>query len=319
MNTKKKKHKIAILGYTSDYGKELKEYIEKNYLFGDHEFLFFDFSAVDDYSIIGEFREKPVLVKYPHVDEIKDIDLLVVAGAFPQNSDVSKLTNATILDLTSLIEPFDYVTDGLYEKKKRVFRLAHPLSIISGKFLQKLSSVFGIEYVNMTGLFPASFKNKGIEALFEQTIDVLNMKEVDSSPFQGTLAFDFLPVESKDILLTIENEIKNIYGINNTFVHGFYVPVFHSITVEIFFKTKKTIDEDVLKYTFDLDKNFEFERSLTIKPSEISGKEKIFISSLRVSREIEKLYHVSITADNYLEGIIKPSVEFIENFLSQND
>jgi len=60
VNTQRKKVKIAIVGYTIDLGKELKEYIEKKKIFGDVSFSFFDLSAVDDYSIVGDYSSKPI-------------------------------------------------------------------------------------------------------------------------------------------------------------------------------------------------------------------------------------------------------------------
>ncbi len=322
MSTQRKRVKIAVVGYRSDLGKELKEYIENKELFLDVEFKFYDFSAVDDYSILGSFRGETIVIKYPKVDEFNEFSLVVLTGSSPQNQDFLKSLNTSfILDIKGETNEPYVLTDGLFKKGKgRIYRLAHPLSIIAGKFLIKINSIFKLKSVNIVGLFPASLKDNGIESLFKQTLDVLNMQSKDTEKLGGILAFDFLPPDNVELLSRIEEEIVNIYRIKNVFTSALYIPVFHSITALLFFETVETLKEDIFQYSFDVDETFRIDKRFSIPPSSVSGREGIFISLIRNSREKENLYYTSIVADNYLEGIIKPACEFISNFLkAQND
>ena len=95
---------------------------------------------------------------------------------------------------------------------------------------------------------------------------------------------------------------------------GFIAPVFHSISFFIFFKTEKPVEDDVLKFSYDITNLISLTDKKVILPSIASESDKILLSE--VKRFSDTDFFINSAADNFktsaLDGAIKLLIKLME-------
>ncbi len=315
MSTKQKKIKVGILGYTSELAKELKSFIEEEDIFHDLIFHFYDLNAKDEYSILGDFREESIVVKYPEIEDLQEDNILILASNLPQNDDIVKLySSGVVIDIANSLKTYSLLYKG--EEKdtlisSKIIKLPEPSSFILYKILNPIKKSFGIEWAMANIFFPASSKEGGIDNFVDQILNSLNMQPINKEIFNEQIAFSFAPLD-EELEDRIESETRELLGFKNVGVETFFASVFHSFSFFIHFKTLKPIEEDIFKYGFESENLFRFSRKRVTSPLEAAGKTKIELSFLRKIKDIENTYFFNASADNFKVGIILSTVEILK-------
>ncbi len=315
MSIKQKKIKVGILGYTSELAKELKSFIEEEDIFNELIFHFYDLNAKDEYSILGDFREESIVVKYPEIEDLKEDDILILASNLPQNDDIVKLYNSgVVIDIANSLKTYTLLYKG--EEKEtlissKIIKLPEPSSFILYKILNPIKKSFGIEWVMVNIFYPASSKEGGIDNFVDQIFNSLNMQPINKEIFNEQIAFSFAPID-EELEDRIKGETRELLGFKNIGVESFFASVFHSFSFFIHFKTLKPIEEDIFKYSFESENFFRFSRKRVTSPLEAAGNTKIDLSFLRKVKDIENTYFLNASADNFKVGIILSTVEILK-------
>jgi len=316
--TKQQKIKTGIIGYTSELNKVFRTYVEDKKILKNFKFSFYDFKAKDKFSILGEFLGKSIVVKYPDPDSIKKIDLLLVLSQNPQNKEIKKLFKGKIVDVLGALKNYDilYQEDTIEElREAKIIKVPSSVSYIIFKIFKVIRENFGLEWGIVNIFLPASFKEGGVDEFVEQVYDSINMKPMKKKVFKDRVAFNFLHA-GNEIEKNIENELDKLLS-DSIGINASFASIFHSLSFFLQFKTKKNIEKDIFKYSFDIEKIFNFSDKKVISPVEIGGSEKIHLSKLKEFNNLKNTYFLNASADNYISGKILSTVDIL-NYLQEN-
>ncbi len=315
MTLKQKKIKVGVLGYTSELSKELKSFIEEENLFEGLRFNFYDLNAKDDYSILGDFRDESIVVKYPKIEDLKENGILILTSNLPQNEDIVKLyKDGIVIDIADSLDEYSLLYSGEEKevlRNSRIIKLPQPASFILYKILTPIKKSFGLKWALSNVFFPASSKEGGIDNFLDQILNSLNMKPINKEIFNEQIAFSFAPIE-EEVERKIEEETRELLGMREVGVESFFASVFHSFSFFIHLKTAKPIEEDIFKYSFEVESFFRFSRKRLTSPIEAAGNSKIELSFLRKVKDMENTYFLNASADNFKVGIILSAVEVLK-------
>ncbi len=119
----------------------------------------------------------------------------------------------------------------------------HPVTIPLALILDRIQRLSKIELCTATVVQPASeFDRAGLDELFQQTIQSLNLKPVTKSVFDRQLAFNLFPAPSADgAEAQVEIELRAIVGVTASvsLVQG---STFHGHSFSIFVRTAEPLD-----------------------------------------------------------------------------
>ncbi len=318
MSLNPKNRKIGIVGYNSEISKELRNLIEEKTDFDflkSYEYSFYDYSAKEEFSIIGSLNNESIIVKYPQMESLIQNDILILTIPFEEIDELKNNYKGIIIDISDSLKEYDFLyregeTSDFHNIKTIKIPSASSWTIY--RILKPIEEKFGLEYVNSTILFPVSIKEGGINELLNQTIDTLNIKSIKPEIFSDQVAFSFSAMDDK-LEDSINKEIKILFDNINIKIVGFIAPIFHSISFFIFLKTKKPIEEDVLKFSFDIMDDFEFINKKVVQPQKAAESDKILLSEIKHFDKTDIFLNAAV--DNFKTAVLKGTINLLKKIM----
>ncbi len=314
MNSKQKNRKIGIIGYESELSKELLKSLE-NSSEPNIDYTFYDYNAKEEFSIVGSFKGESTVIKFPEIDSLIKNDIIIIASEFHDIKEFSKRYKGILIDITDSLNKYDYLynedKEADYENIKTI-KIPSASSFIIYKILKPIQDNFGLEYINSTIMFPVSIKEGGVKELLSQTIDTLNVKSVKPEVFSNPVAFSFSEIDSGKEEI-ISNELQILLDNKNIRITGFLAPIFHSISFFMFIKSKKPVQKDILKYSYDIMNLFNLTDKKVIPPQKAAEQDKILISDIKYFNKTE--FFINAAADNYKTAIFNSVIKLLKKIL----
>ncbi|MBI2213954.1 MAG: hypothetical protein HYU52_09935 [Acidobacteria bacterium] len=119
----------------------------------------------------------------------------------------------------------------------------HPVTVPLALVLDRVRSLSPIEYSTATVIQPASeFDKAGIDELFQQTIQSLNLQPIPTAVFDRQVAFNlFTATAAEPVEARVERELREILGVT-TSISLIQGSTFHGHSFSIFLRTTESLD-----------------------------------------------------------------------------
>lgn len=140
------------------------------------------------------------------------------------------------------------LNSGLSARETGVVVAPHPITVPLALVVDRVRSLSPIEYCTATVIQPASeFGKEGIDELFQQTIQSLNMQGLTKSVFDRQVAFNlFTATAAEPVEARVERELRSVLGVTASvsLVQG---STFHGHSFSIFLRTTEPLEAAALR------------------------------------------------------------------------
>ncbi len=311
---------IAIYGYDTDIGKIVIEVLDKSDI---------DIQNIYPLSPLnGEFDAINVKGKNYMIESVSDFDFSKVNIAFflttPDESfrlvPKAKESGCIIIDNSKLYVddknvPLVMPSINPYEIDKAIqTHLITPVSALTTQIILSLAPLhdeYGIDSVNMTAMLSVSEHGRlGTETLLNETVSLLNGRDIDESDFPSQVAFNVhCSIGSLDDngYTTLENSIKNqLERVMGKFEKGMsltcvQVPVFYGHTISFDVSLEENTSLDEIKELFNSNNEIKYIEDDVITPYSHGVNETCVVVS-RLRQNSKKNFSFISIMDNSRRG-----------------
>ena len=186
-------------------------------------------SSADPDSNLTDFAGEAMLVTSPDFDTLGDLDIAFLCGTRQEGErylDWSRRAGFVAIDLTRAssgagVTPVNaWVNPGATPKGHGVIATPHPVSQMLSTLLAPVKRHCGLKEAVIVVLQAASERGEpGIDELYQQTLSLMNFKEMPKEVFGRQLAFNLIPghvaEEGRTVSASradIEREVRLITG-----------------------------------------------------------------------------------------------------------
>jgi aspartate-semialdehyde dehydrogenase len=185
--------------------------------------------------------------------ELDDLDVVFFCGDGEKNAPwIAKAESlgflAIDLSRTTAVETADTplvadLNSGPTSRETGVVVAPHPVTVPLALVLERVRSLSPIEYCTATVVQPASEYDKaGIDELYQQTIQSLNLQSIPKETFDRQVAFNlFTATAVEPIEMRVERELRAILGLTAS-VSILQGSTFHSHSFSIFLRTTAPLE-----------------------------------------------------------------------------
>ena len=319
---------VAIAGFNTYEGKELKSALD------DSDIPIKKLILMDeppDAGTLTEFRGEPLVSKEISMEEISDSDILI--SCLPADRLLAYLKGKEkkgplVIDMSGLLSSRTSplinmkVSERELSDDLRVIRCPHSISLILSFFLNRLKK-FEPSTIITTVFVPVSEEGKeGMDELLNQTVNLLNFKEIPKDIFDAQLSFNLIPVSSfskavAPLDLRVKRETQSLLGIEKrkSFELSLIkVPVFHGYSLFTYVRfSKKVKASTVISRIGRQGSGAHYESDFRrLTPIDIVGQEELRVGVLTVEKKERNSYMFWILADNILNGSVMNAVRIVE-------
>lgn len=253
-------YKIAILGASSLKGKDLAEVIN------ERNFPAFDIKLMDDDESLGRLEavgDEMSFVQSVTPEQMQGVDFAFFASDEPftrRHAKLAQQAGAAIVDLSYALEgdpnlpvrapwvehelpPRDVPAAGMV--------IAHPAAVIVSLLLVRAQKAAPIRTAVATVFEPASEQGqRGMDALQEQTVNLLSLKPMDSTLFDEQAAFNMLSRYGEQSPRNLEDVERRIVRHIREVTAGaapvpslvlLQAPIFHAHIVSLYIDLEKNL------------------------------------------------------------------------------
>jgi len=333
MLKKKTKYVVAIAGATGLVGREMVEILEERKLPVDELVLLA--SEQSEGERIA-FQGRNVAVRKLTRDSFRDVDIaLFSAGAERSLEFVSSavLSGAIVIDNSSAFRmdptvPLVVPEVNAHALEKHAGIIANPncVTISLVMALKPIHDKVKIKRVVVTTLQSVSGTGKkGMDELAQQTVALLNFKDVKTKAYPHQIAFNCIPHIDSFLdngytreEMKLVNETRKIMeddSIRIT-VTAVRVPVFrgHAVSVNIETETKVSADEmrAILAAAPGVMVYDDPKKNLYPLAIDVTGKDEIFVGRIREDETVPSGINLWIVSDNVRKGAALNAVQIAE-------
>ena len=202
-----------------------------------------------------------------------------------------------------------------------VAQAAHPIAVPIVLMLQQLLRVTDIDLLAVSVIQPASEKGKeGVDELFQQTINALNMQAIPKSVFDRQLAFNLYPApEAAQVESAVAQQIERILGkslpVTISLTQG---TTFHGHSFSIFLQTKEEVDEETLRGALGKGMSLDVaQRDDTVTTIDAAGRDQVLIGRVQRDAKIPRGWWLWAVADNLRRSSALNAVMIAETMLAK--
>ncbi|MCS7203625.1 MAG: aspartate-semialdehyde dehydrogenase [Thermodesulfovibrio sp.] len=336
MLKKKEKYNVAVVGATGAVGNEMLTILEEREFPVDTLRLF---ASERSEGKVLHFKGKEIAVETLKEDSFNGVDIaLFSAGAERSKiwAPIAVRSGCVVIDNSSQWRmdpevPLVVPEVNAYDLKWHKGIIANPncSTIQMVVVLKPIHDVAKIKRVVVTTFQSVSGTGKrAMDELLQQTVDLLNFRDIKIQVYPHQIAFNVLPHIDKFLdngytkeEMKMVNETKKIMGdysikVTATTVR---VPVFrgHSESVNIETERKITADEvrEILKKAPGVVVIDNPEKNEYPLPIYASGKDEVFVGRIREDESIEKGINMWIVADNLRKGAALNAIQIAEELI----
>jgi aspartate-semialdehyde dehydrogenase len=336
MLKKKEGYIVAVVGATGAVGKEMVSILEKRDFPVEKLRLF---ASERSEGKIIKFRDIEIPVETLNDNSFKGIDIaLFSAGAERSKiwAPVAVISGCIVVDNSSqwrmdtevpLVVP-EVNADDL-KQHKGIIANPNCSTIQMVVVLKPIQDAAKIKRVVVTTFQSVSGTGqKAIDELLQQTIDLLNFKEIKCNVYPYQIAFNVLPHIDKFLEngytkeeMKMVNETRKIMGNNSIRITAttVRVPVFRCHSESLNIETEKKLSANEVRailskapgvVVFDApDKN------VYPLPIDVAGKDDTYVGRIREDDSIENGVNMWIVADNLRKGAALNAVQIAEKLI----
>jgi aspartate-semialdehyde dehydrogenase len=336
MLRKKDKYKVAVVGATGAVGNEMISTLAERDFPVESLRLF---ASERSEGKILEFKDSEIPVESLREDSFKEIDIaLFSAGAERSKiwAPISAKSGCVVVDNSSQWRmdkevPLVVPEVNPHDLKWHKGIIANPncSTIQMVIVLKPLHDAAKLKRVVVTTFQSVSGTgHKAIDELMQQTIDLLNFKEVKCNVYPHQIAFNVLPHIDKFLdngytkeEMKMVNETKKILNDNSIKITAttVRVPVFrcHSESVNIETEKKLSANEvrAILSETPGIIVYDAPDKNIYPIPIDVAGKDETYVGRIREDESVERGINMWIVADNLRKGAALNAVQIAEKLI----
>ena len=304
--------KIAIVGVKNLKGKTLKEQLEKSKIPIKDVYLF-DPSVEEEYALLDEFAGEAKVVKRPSKDELERMDLVFFAADRATTEPLFE-GNFVAVDLLSVVPSAPRAVSGVNLDRLEGLRAANPLPPTIGlaHVLHPVMEEFGLKRAIVVMHEPASeYNEEGMDELFEQAYNTLNMEEIPRKVLKDRLAFNIKPSRAAGGKEFSEKEVKLRQELADVLGGQFHFSavimrssVFHRYSAMVYLETDREVGKKEIKKALSSNRFVKLAGEKEIpSPAEMEEEgEFVHVGSIKEEPAEKGAFWLWIVFDNLLVG-----------------
>ncbi len=332
----KGKFRISIVGATSLMGKEIKSSLEASPL-ADSEVSLLDSKECE--GVITEYQGEARLVSVVNKDSFVHSDIIFLCCrreeaekylTFPRKN-TSFVIDFSIMSWEDHSAPIINCSINIQDIKKHhgIIASPHPITMMLSSLLFPLDRAFGIQYASINVFSPVSiFGEEAIEELYQQTVNLLNFKEIPKEIFKNQLVFNIIPdfheerlSKENSIETKISEEIPAILGWKSRklAIRIILVPVFHCHSLSLHLRFHKNLEAaDIVNELGKTERiKWTSQAEAAATPVSVAGKQEIHLSTLKEDGLSPKGFWLWSVSDHLLSGCASNAIQIAEYLVSE--
>lgn len=330
---KKDKYVVAVAGATGAVGREMVELLE------ERNFPVSGLIALASESSAGErlqFMGRSVTVRKPAKDSFKDVDIALFSSGSEQSLKLAPeavKSGAVVIDNSSafrmdptvpLVVP--EVNAHAIAKHRGIIANPNCSTIALATVLKPIHDAVKIKRVVVTTFQSVSGTGKkGIDELAQQTVALLNFKDVEAKVYPYQIAFNCLPhIDSfldngytKEEMKLV-NETRKIMEDDSIRVTAtaVRVPVFRCHAESVNIETEKKISADEVRAVLSAAPGVivydDPTRNLYPLAIDVAGKDETYVGRVREDESLPNGINLWLVSDNLRKGAALNAVQIAE-------
>ncbi len=333
----KGKVRVVLIGTTSLMGKEVKSSLETS-LLSNSEVSLLD--SGEHEGIITEYRGEARLVSIVNKESLIHSDIIFFCCSRNEAKsyiNFPRKKKSVVIDFSTMSReehaaPMINCNINLHDIKKHqgIVASPHPITMMLSNLLFPLDKMFGIRNASVNVFSPVSIMGEeAIEELYQQTVNLLNFKEIPKEIFENQLVFNIIPDftekhASKDSSLEkiIGEEVAALleWKEKKLTIRIILVPVFHchSLSLHITFRKDLKAVEIVKELEHGEGTKWIPQGEATPTPVSVAGRREIHLSNLREDGLSSKGFWLWGVSDHLFSGCASNAVKLAEYLVTEN-
>ncbi len=333
-------YRIALVGFESLQGEEIKNVLEKKKL-PLKEMDIYDPEIKEEYSKLTQFRGEPKVIHYLKENSLLGSDLAFLAsdqGISRKYGEITAQNNMWAIDMSGAFnseEEIPIVVAGVNDKvvhkaKPGMVANPHPVTIILSHLLHLLIPRYGFKGGVAFVLQPVSaFNNPGIDELANQCYDALQGGSIQKKVFKAQIAFNLLShagmhkekgfdLMEDQIVTEVQRVLEDpLLPLSLSVIQA---PVFFTYSIMIRFELEKKAGLSDFVELFKKSPYFKYTPPTPSRPPvsavSVTGKETIHIGRIKQEHSLPNSFWIWAIADNLTRGSAINAFEVAQEILS---
>lgn len=326
MPKSKKGFRIGIVNPTTLEGGEVKAILEERGFHYDQVDLFDATGEAE--GALTDIAEEAAVVQPVTREGLEPLDIVFFTG--PAAANASWIAAAEDLECLSIdLSTADAEREGLpvvagvnsdaiTSDRGRIVS-PHPAAIPLILVLDRVRAVAPIAAAAATILQPASrFGKDGIDELFQQTIQGLNMAPQPTEVFGRQSAFNLFPAAGAEgIERLVRADLVAVLGRLPVAVSLVQGPTFHGHSLSIFVRTETPVTEDQLRKSLLSIPSIEIEEDPPASTIDAGGRNAALLGRVSADPSVANGFWIWVVCDNLRRGAALNAVEIAEKVVSE--
>ncbi len=275
---------------------------------------------------LTEIAEEAAVVQEISAENLEPLDIVFFAGTIESNTKwlaIADDFNCLTIDLSSSDKVRDGMpivagvnSDAIVQDTGR-YVSPHPAAIPLILVLDRVASVSPVLSAAATIIQPASHYGKqGIDELFQQTIQALNMKTLPTEIFDRQAAFNLYPAAEAALTESlIRSDLVAVLGKVPVAVSLVQGPTFHAHSLSIFVHAEKSLSLDTLRNALASTDTIEIEDDMPASTVDAGGRDAAIVGRISRDQNVENGYWIWVVCDNLRRGAALNAVGIAERVI----
>lgn len=311
--------RVGVVAPNTLVGRELRERLAaRSELFGDVRLL------SDDENEIGQLAESgggAAFVARLDEDALESLELVFFCGTIdrdrPWLERVPEGVTAIVASHGARVDDGAPALAGIGAGSAAgpTLLVPHPAAVGTALVLARFAP-FGLRAAHAVALLPVSRGGEpAIEALFDETRDLLNFKVKKGAATRGQIAFNLAPAvdDAADVQRQALQALGTEFALS---VQLLAAGVFHGVGLSLYVELARPADERELRRALAADPRIELARKpTTVSPASLAGTDRLLVGELRSGPTPGSL-QLWAAYDNIVRGSALTASELAEELLA---
>lgn len=194
---------------------------------------------------------------------------------------------------------------------------AHPAAIPLILIADRVRALTPIRTASAAVIQPASqFGKEGIDELFQQTIQALNMEGIPQEVFDRQAAFNLFPADNAlSVESLVRQQMAAILGTVPMAVSVIQGPTFHGHGISMFVETEDEVTADELRKALSRDETIQIEDDTPASIIDAGGRDAVLIGRVSKDPNVKNGYWIWAACDNLRRGAALNAVLIAETVI----
>lgn len=321
MSKSSKGFRLGIVNPTTLVGGEVKAVLEEGGFHYDQVDLLD--ATGEDVGALTEIAEEAAVVQPISVADLEFLDIVFFTGSSEVNEkwiQAAEDANCLSIDLSDATGVRDGMpvvagvnSDSIVQDTGRITS-PHPAAIPLILVLDRIATISPVAHGAATIIQPASqFGKEGIDELFQQTMQSLNMTKLPMEVFDRQAAFNLFPAADAGLIETlIRSDVIAILGKQPVAVSLVQGPAFHGHSLSIFVETEKQVSIESLRSALDSIDAIEIEEEIPASTVDAGGRDAALVGKISRDLNVENGFWIWVVCDNLRRGAALNAVSIAE-------